>query len=131
MNIVLKSSRELEKMHRSGLIVWDVLNGLREMVKPGISTLDLEQCAERRSTELKARPAFKGYLGYPCVLCTSVNQEVVHGIPSASRKLREGDIVSIDFDVPSAADVTLALRFPEQAALRKAAETVAAAGAWA
>jgi len=99
MNIVLKSSRELEKMHRSGLIVWDVLNGLREMVKPGISTLDLEQCAERRSTELKARPAFKGYLGYPCVLCTSVNQEVVHGIPSASRKLREGDIVSIDFGV--------------------------------
>ena len=97
MNIVLKSSRELEKMHRAGLIVWDVLNGLREMVKPGVSTMELEQFAERRSAELEARPAFKGYLGYPCVLCTSVNQEVVHGIPSASRKLREGDIVSIDY----------------------------------
>ena len=99
MNIVLKSSRELERMHHAGLIVWDVLSGLREMVKPGVSTMDLEQFAERRSAEHKARPAFKGYLGYPCVLCTSVNQEVVHGIPSASRKLRDGDIVSIDYGV--------------------------------
>ncbi len=97
MSIVLKSGRELDMMHRAGLVVWEVLNGLREMVQPGISTMDLEQFAERRSVELQARPAFKGYLGYPCVLCTSVNQEVVHGIPSVSRKLREGDIVSIDY----------------------------------
>ncbi len=97
MSIVLKSARELDLMHRSGLVVWEVLNGLREMVRPGISTMDLEEFAERRSAELNARPAFKGYLGYPCVLCTSVNQEVVHGIPSGSRKLHEGDIVSIDY----------------------------------
>jgi len=97
MSIVLKSGRELAMMHRTGLVVWEVLSGLREMVRPGISTMDLEGFAERRSAELNARPAFKGYLGYPCVLCTSVNQEVVHGIPSASRKLREGDIVSIDY----------------------------------
>jgi methionyl aminopeptidase len=69
------------------------------MVAPGVSTLDLEKFAERRTTEHRARAAFKGYKGYPCVLCTSVNQEVVHGIPSGARKLREGDIVSIDYGV--------------------------------
>jgi methionyl aminopeptidase len=94
-----KSAVELEKMHRSGLIVWDVLQSLRPMVQPGASTLDLEKFAERRTAEHGARAAFKGYLGYPCVLCTSVNNEVVHGIPSAQRKLREGDIVSIDYGV--------------------------------
>ncbi len=86
-------------MHRAGLVVWNVLNALREMVKPGVSTMDLEKLAEQRSAEHGARPAFKGYLGYPCVLCASINQEVVHGIPSGSRKLREGDIVSLDFGV--------------------------------
>jgi methionyl aminopeptidase len=97
--IVCKSATELEKMHRAGLVVWDVLNSLRGMVAPGVSTLDLEKFAERRTTEHRARAAFKGYKGYPCVLCTSVNQEVVHGIPSGARKLREGDIVSIDYGV--------------------------------
>ncbi len=86
-------------MHRAGLMVWDVLTSLRAMVRPGVSTMDLEKFAERRTAEHNARPAFKGYLGYPCVLCASINQEVVHGIPSASRKLREGDIVSLDFGV--------------------------------
>ncbi len=99
MSIILKSESELEKMHRAGLVVWDVLTLLRKMVQPGATTMDLEKCAERRTAEHGARAAFKGYLGYPCVLCTSVNQEVVHGIPSASRKLREGDIVSIDYGV--------------------------------
>ena len=99
MSIILKSTTELEKMHRAGLIVWDVLTSLREMARPGASTMDLEKFAERRTAERGARPAFKGYLGYPCVLCTSVNQEVVHGIPSAARKLGEGDIVSIDYGV--------------------------------
>ncbi len=84
-------------MHRAGLIVWDVLTSLREMVRPGTSTMDLEEFAARRTAEHGARPAFKGYQGYPCVLCTSINQEIVHGIPSATRKLREGDIVSLDF----------------------------------
>ncbi len=97
MTIICKSLAELDKMHRAGLVVWEVLNELRGMVRPGLSTMDLEKVAERRVAELGARPAFKGYLGYPCVLCTSINSEVVHGIPSAARKLREGDIVSLDF----------------------------------
>lgn len=97
--IVCKSSAELEKMHRAGLIVWDVLQALRPMVHPGASTMDLERFAVRRTAERGARPAFKGYLGYPCVLCASINNEVVHGIPSPGRKLREGDIVSLDFGV--------------------------------
>jgi methionyl aminopeptidase len=97
--IVCKSSTELETMHQAGLVVWDVLNGLRERVRPGITTLELEEFAASRAAEHKVRPAFKGYRGYPCVLCASVNQEVVHGIPSASRSLREGDIISLDFGV--------------------------------
>ncbi|HEX2711746.1 MAG TPA: type I methionyl aminopeptidase [Candidatus Acidoferrales bacterium] len=99
MSIILRSPAELEKMHRAGLIVWDVLTSLREMVRPGTATMDLERFAERRTAEHSARAAFKGYLGYPCVLCTSINEEVVHGIPSATRKLREGDILSIDYGV--------------------------------
>ena len=66
------------------------------MVRPGATTLDLERVAETRIAELGAKPAFKGYHGYPCVLCTSVNSEVVHGIPSKKRVLKEGDIVSVD-----------------------------------
>ncbi len=97
--IICKSPSELETMHRAGLIVWDVLTSLREIVRPGTTTMDLEKLAERRTAERGARPAFKGYLGYPCVLCTSINEEVVHGIPSATRRLREGDVVSLDFGV--------------------------------
>ena len=66
-------------------------------MKPGATTLDLEKAAEARLDELGVKAAFKGYHGYPCVLCTSVNSEVVHGIPSAKRVLKEGDIVSVDF----------------------------------
>lgn len=97
MPVICRSPAELEKMHHAGLVVWEVLNAVREMVKPGVSTMDLEKCAQRRTTELGAQPAFKGYRGYPCVLCTSVNNEIVHGIPSPTRRLREGDVVSIDF----------------------------------
>ncbi len=86
-------------MHQAGLIVWEVLNELRMTVAPGVSTLDLDRIAEKRSAERGARPAFKGYRGYPAALCASINEEVVHGIPSASRKLREGDIISLDFGV--------------------------------
>jgi methionyl aminopeptidase len=99
--IICKSAAELEKMHRAGLVVWDVLNLLREAVRPGITTMDLEKLASKRTAEHGVRPAFKGYRGYPCALCTSVNNEVVHGIPSASRRLNEGDIISIDFGVES------------------------------
>ncbi|HEV3220667.1 MAG TPA: type I methionyl aminopeptidase [Candidatus Acidoferrales bacterium] len=97
--IVCKSSVEVETMHQAGLIVWEVLNELRLMVAPGVSTLDMDRIAEKRSAERGARPAFKGYRGYPAALCASINEEVVHGIPSASRKLREGDVVSLDFGV--------------------------------
>jgi len=72
---------------------------LRTMVAPGVTTMDLERAAAKKIEELGAKPAFKGYYDYPCVLCTSVNQEIVHGIPSEKRALKEGDIVSIDCGV--------------------------------
>lgn len=86
-------------MRRAGKIVREVLELVREQVRPGVTTLDLEKAAEARLTELGVKAAFKGYHGYPCVLCTSVNDEVVHGIPSPKRVLRQGDIVSVDFGV--------------------------------
>ena len=97
--VICKSSAELEKMHRAGLLVWEVLDKMRAMVRPGISTKELDEFAEAYTTERNARPAFKGYRGYPGSVCTSINDEVVHGIPSTSRKVREGDILSMDFGV--------------------------------
>jgi len=97
--VVLKSSQEIEKMRRAGRVVREVLELVRTKVKPGATTLDLEHAAEARLTELGVKAAFKGYHGFPCVLCTSVNSEVVHGIPSPKRVLKEGDIVSVDFGV--------------------------------
>ncbi|HWR37739.1 MAG TPA: type I methionyl aminopeptidase [Clostridia bacterium] len=99
MAIVCKSSGEIEKMRRSGHIVRQVLETVKVLVAPGVSTMDLERAAEKKIRELGAKPAFKGYYDYPCVLCTSVNQEVVHGIPSERRVLKAGDIVSIDCGV--------------------------------
>src|SRR5437588_12365141 len=94
-----KSLTELEKMRRSGRIVRQVLETVKALVAPGVSTMDLERVAEEKIHELGAKPAFKGYYDYPCVLCTSVNNEIIHGIPSAKRVLKEGDIVSIDCGV--------------------------------
>lgn len=94
-----KSQSELDKMRRSGRIVRQVLETVRAMVAPGVSTMDLERAAEEKIKELGAKPAFKGYYDYPCVLCTSVNNEIIHGIPSEKRVLKEGDIVSIDCGV--------------------------------
>jgi methionyl aminopeptidase len=99
MAIVCKSASEIEKMRRSGRIVRQLLDHLRALVAPGVTTMDLEQAAERKIKELGAKPAFKGYYDYPCVLCTSVNEEIVHGIPSDKRVLKAGDIVSIDCGV--------------------------------
>ncbi len=96
MPIVCKSAAEIEKMRRSGHVVRQVLEFLREMVSPGVSTMELERAAEKKIKELGAKPAFKGYYDYPCVLCTSINEEIVHGIPSEKRVLKSGDIVSID-----------------------------------
>ena len=94
-----KSSAEIEKMRNSGRIVRQVLDHVRTLVAPGVTTMELERAAEKKIKDLGAKPAFKGYYDYPCVLCTSVNEEIVHGIPSEKRVLKEGDIVSIDCGV--------------------------------
>ena len=86
-------------MRRSGRIVRQVLDAVQEVVTPGVTTMDLERVAEARIKDLGAKPAFKGYYDYPCVLCTSINNEIVHGIPSERRVLKAGDIVSIDTGV--------------------------------
>jgi methionyl aminopeptidase len=99
MAIVCKSAAEIERMRQSGHIVRQVLDQVRSMVAPGVTTMDLERAAEKKIAELGAKPAFKGYYDYPCVLCTSVNEEIVHGIPSEKRALKDGDIVSIDCGV--------------------------------
>jgi methionyl aminopeptidase len=99
MAIVCKSATEIEKMRRSGRIVREVLDHVRSFVKPGATTMELERAAEKKMKDLGAKPAFKGYYDYPCVLCTSVNEEIVHGIPSDRRVLNGGDIVSVDCGV--------------------------------
>jgi len=99
MAIMIKTPQEVEKMRRSGTVVREILDYVSGFVKPGATTMDLENVAAAKMAEMGATPAFKGYRGYPAVLCTSVNSEVVHGIPSANRVLREGDIVSIDTGV--------------------------------
>jgi methionyl aminopeptidase len=97
--VICKSPAELDKMHRAGLIVWGALEEMRKRVRPGISTKELDEFAEAYTAQHRAKPAFKGYRGYPGSVCTSINQEVVHGIPSPSRKVKEGDILSMDFGV--------------------------------
>src|SRR6201987_3967624 len=99
MAIVCKSTAEIEKMRQSGRIVRQVLDHVREIVAPDVTTMDLEKAAERKIWKSGAKPAFKGYYDYPCVLCTSVNEEILHGIPSEKRVLKAGDIVSIDCGV--------------------------------
>src|SRR5881227_1047402 len=99
MAIVCKSTVEIEKMRRSGHVVRQVLDDVRRLVVHGATTMELERAAEQKMKDLGAKPAFKGYYDYPCVLCTSVNEEIVHGIPSAKRVLKAGDIVSIDCGV--------------------------------
>src|SRR5512140_2716182 len=97
--IVCKSPLEIEKMRRGGLLLWELLNELRGMAAPGVSTFDLEKVAAERIAKSGVQPAFKGYYDYPCVLCTSINDEIVHGIPSPRRILKEGDILKIDSGV--------------------------------
>ena len=93
--IELKSARELEKMRRSGILVRSVFNELEKHLVPGVTTAELDRMARRMIEDAGARPAFLGYHGFPATLCTSVNEEVVHGIPG-KRRLLDGDIVSID-----------------------------------
>ncbi|MBP1722819.1 MAG: type methionyl aminopeptidase [Deltaproteobacteria bacterium] len=94
--IILKSPQEIEKMRTSNRIVAEILQEVVAAVRPGIKTRELDALAQGFLRKHKARSAFKGYNGYPAVLCTSVNEEVVHGIPS-DRVLKEGDILSLDF----------------------------------
>ena len=96
--IVCKSPREIEQMRRANVLVAEVLAELARMVKPGITTGELDAAAERLVRAAGAEPAFKGYRGYPATLCASVNDEVVHGIPG-DRALAEGDIISLDMGV--------------------------------
>jgi methionyl aminopeptidase len=99
MAILLKTPAEIEKMRRSGEVLRQVHEAVRPLVVPGASTMDLEKVAAARMESLHAISAFKGYHGFPAVLCTSINSEVVHGIPSVSRVLADGDIISIDCGV--------------------------------
>jgi methionyl aminopeptidase len=97
--ISLKSDRELIQMRKAGSIVGKILDEMIKMVTPGISTGELDQFAESRCKDFKVAPAFKGYHGFPATVCISVNDEVVHGIPSSKRVLKDGDIVGLDFGV--------------------------------
>lgn len=103
--IVRKNMAELEKMRAAGLLVWKILDTLKNMVAEGVTTYELEATAEKMMAAAGARPAFKGYstpaagTKFPFVLCTSVNDEIVHGMPSQKRVLKSGDIVSIDTGV--------------------------------
>lgn len=94
--IVCRSAAELEKMKASGRLVGEVLTAMTSAVVPGISTGELDALAERLIVDAGAKPAFKGYHGYPATICASVNEEVIHGIPSKTRVLKEGDVISID-----------------------------------
>ncbi|NLN07013.1 MAG: type I methionyl aminopeptidase [Firmicutes bacterium] len=93
--ITIKSKRELELMRTAGRVVAEVLQILEQAIRPGITTAELDKIAERHIRKAKCQPAFLGYRGFPASICTSINEEVVHGIPSL-RRLQAGDIISID-----------------------------------
>jgi methionyl aminopeptidase len=95
----IKTAEELALMREAGRIVHDILQTLAKSVAPGVTTFELDRIAEDLTYRSGSRPAFKGYRQYPCSLCVSINEEVVHGIPSRKRKLNAGDIVGLDFGV--------------------------------
>ncbi|HPL28713.1 MAG TPA: M24 family metallopeptidase, partial [Anaerolineae bacterium] len=92
--ITCKSEQELERMRRAGHLVAEVLAGLRERIKPGVTTAALDHWAEQYIRRQGGEPSFKGYRGYPASVCISIDQEIVHGIPGR-RRLREGQVVSL------------------------------------
>jgi methionyl aminopeptidase len=96
--VILKSPNEIEKIRQSNVIVAEILEILQQEVEPGTNTMELDQISEELALDSDAKPAFKGYRGYPYSLCASVNQQVVHGFPS-KRPLKEGDILSMDFGI--------------------------------
>lgn len=97
--IIYKSREEIETMDRCNRVVAQILAEVAGRVEPDVTTAELDRLADRMCRDAGVRPAFKGYRGYPCVLCTSVNEEVVHGIPSPKKVLKEGDIIGLDFGV--------------------------------
>jgi len=97
--IIQKSSDEIKRIRDSCLIVTEILVSLKDMIVEGINTQELDRVAETIIYSRKAQPAFKGYRGYPATICASINSQVVHGIPSTKRKLKQGDIISIDLGV--------------------------------
>jgi len=94
--VEIKSSREIEIMRKSSKIVATVLSEIRDLVKPGMSTLDLDKYAEKRIRDHNAEPSFKGYHGFPGSICSSINNEVVHGIPSKKKIINDGDLLKVD-----------------------------------
>ncbi len=94
--VELKTAQEIEVMRQASRIVATVLKEISEMVEPGMTTGDLDAHAEKRIREMGATPSFKGYHGFPASICASINDEVVHGIPSAKRRLRSGDVLKVD-----------------------------------
>ena len=94
--VEIKSSREIEIMRKSSKIVATVLSEIRDLVKPGMSTLDLDNYAEKRIRDYDAKPSFKGYHGFPGSICSSINNEVVHGIPSKKKIINDGDLLKVD-----------------------------------
>jgi methionyl aminopeptidase len=99
MAILIKSAAEIEKMRVSGMALRQVHDAVKAVVRAGASTMDMERAAAAKIDELGAKSAFKGYHNYPAVLCTSVNNQVIHGIPNDRTVLREGDVVSVDCGV--------------------------------
>src|SRR5205807_1924170 len=97
--IVLKGPRELEQMRRAGAVVAEVLWRLRDEIRPGVTTAELDRLTHQLIRGRGGSPSFKGYRGFPASLCASINEEVVHGIPRPNRVLREGDIISLDVGV--------------------------------
>jgi len=97
--INLKTTREIERMKPASRIVAEILLELREIVRDGITTGELDRLAEEKTLKRNAKPAFKGYRGFPASICISINNEVVHGIPSPKRVIRNGDVVGLDFGV--------------------------------
>src|SRR5689334_19522468 len=96
MSIEIKTPEQIAVMREAGLVVARTLRVLADAARPGVTTAELDAIAEAEIRAAGATPSFKGYHGYPATICTSVNQEIVHGIPSPRRSLRDGDIVSID-----------------------------------
>ena len=99
MGIIIKTPAEIETMRRAGKIQADILNAVGKAIRIGISTKELDELADKLCEKYNAKPAFKGYNGFPAALCTSVNNQVVHGIPSLKQILKNGDIITLDFGI--------------------------------